>query len=536
MARLPTVGADQNNWGTILNEYLQVEHDSAGIHKNKHMFDVRDYGAVMGGASSSQQTTNLAAIHTARDAAVAAGGGVVLINGHLHVNGMVDFTNLPQTTIALAGMGGLNAGSSIVFQGTTGTNYVFSLEGTSYFKMWDLTIDGNDKANYGLYCARIGYPATAGKHSFTSIRVVNCLKASHLNYASEENTYIKCQFQRSPIGVILTSKPVTSDVEQIGAIPCDFGATYQDSTSHFFYDCGIGDANKGTRCAMMIIDSMVSVYGGVFQAKSGSDSEAYIIIDGTHHDASFYSVHLDSGLSNIGFSVGQYSPSDADHISRVNIIGSHLSLNQTTGTSHLKAKNLRNSLISSCTVSGTASVGFDLEDSNCQNNIFENCHYTDGAQITINDASASNRNIVIGRGRVVFLSGSTTGSDPTFYHSGLNDRLRLDGGLQIVPPTSGLNSLAINVLGESAARLSIMGTGTLNFGSGAAATDTTLYRSAADLLRTDDTFQAGDTGAYNAGHLRLGNYHIWVDSTGVLRIKNGAPTTDTDGTVVGSQS
>lgn len=36
--------------------------------------------------------------------------------------------------------------------------------------------------------------------------------------------------------------------------------------------------------------------------------------------------------------------------------------------------------------------------------------------------------------------------------------------------------------------------------------------------------------------LRLGSHYLWVDSTGDLRIKSGAPTSDTDGTVVGTQS
>jgi len=45
-----------------------------------------------------------------------------------------------------------------------------------------------------------------------------------------------------------------------------------------------------------------------------------------------------------------------------------------------------------------------------------------------------------------------------------------------------------------------------------------------------------DGGDWDEGHLRLGNYHIWVDSAGDLRIKNGAPTSSTDGTVVGTQT
>jgi microcystin-dependent protein len=34
MARLPTVGGDNGNWGTILNEFLEVEHNTDGTHKS----------------------------------------------------------------------------------------------------------------------------------------------------------------------------------------------------------------------------------------------------------------------------------------------------------------------------------------------------------------------------------------------------------------------------------------------------------------------------------------------------------------------
>lgn len=42
--------------------------------------------------------------------------------------------------------------------------------------------------------------------------------------------------------------------------------------------------------------------------------------------------------------------------------------------------------------------------------------------------------------------------------------------------------------------------------------------------------------AWNTKHLKLGTYEFWVDSAGKLRIKNGTPTSDTDGTVVGTQT
>lgn len=71
-------------------------------------------------------------------------------------------------------------------------------------------------------------------------------------------------------------------------------------------------------------------------------------------------------------------------------------------------------------------------------------------------------------------------------------------------------------------------------------TDTGIKRTAAREL----SLAAPDGGAsfFNQGaawdgnHLRLGTYDLWVDSTGKLRIKNGLPTSDTDGTVVGAQS
>lgn len=46
---------------------------------------------------------------------------------------------------------------------------------------------------------------------------------------------------------------------------------------------------------------------------------------------------------------------------------------------------------------------------------------------------------------------------------------------------------------------------------------------------------AGNCG-WNTAHLRLGIYHIWVSAAGKLYIKNSAPTTDTDGTIIGTQT
>lgn len=47
---------------------------------------------------------------------------------------------------------------------------------------------------------------------------------------------------------------------------------------------------------------------------------------------------------------------------------------------------------------------------------------------------------------------------------------------------------------------------------------------------------AATSGTWDSDHITLGAYHIWVDGTGDLRIKSGAPASATDGVVVGTQT
>lgn len=70
-----------------------------------------------------------------------------------------------------------------------------------------------------------------------------------------------------------------------------------------------------------------------------------------------------------------------------------------------------------------------------------------------------------------------------------------------------------------------------------------LLRARVDMAGTPKTvftlYGNGDlalNGLWDEGALRLGAYYLWVDATGDLRIKSGAPASDTDGTVVGTQT
>ena len=43
---------------------------------------------------------------------------------------------------------------------------------------------------------------------------------------------------------------------------------------------------------------------------------------------------------------------------------------------------------------------------------------------------------------------------------------------------------------------------------------------------------SGNGGAYNTSHLVTGTWHYWIDTAGKLRVKNGVPSSATDGTPV----
>jgi len=93
MPRLPVVGADDDDWGSILNQYMLVEHKPDGSH-NFGVFNVLTFGAKGDG-----QADDTAAIQAALDAAALVGGVVWLppgpnayrCEGSLKVPGHVTF-------------------------------------------------------------------------------------------------------------------------------------------------------------------------------------------------------------------------------------------------------------------------------------------------------------------------------------------------------------------------------------------------------------------------------------------------------------
>lgn len=514
--------------------------DSAVILTHNAEFAVEYFGAVYGsGVSAGQKTANLLALHRALLQVVALGGGTIVINGKLYIDNTFDITDLDECKVSFVGRANILDGAAIFFDGTDGTDYAVTLQGTSWFRFENLTINGRNKAKYGLFCGRNLAGDTAGKHQFTNLRVSDCKIASYYNYASEETTHIKCQFSRSPIGAIITGYPVVAAPETPESEPVDYTETYQSSIAHHFYDCAFGDSTLTTRAALIAQGSEVNLYGGVLQTVD--EAEAYCIIDATRYQCTIDRVTCDGNSADIGFKIGAFTAAETPATTwhnTVNLKNCHITINGTSGTAFVSAYGLRQSLFDTLSFNGPASgaVGIDLLNSGCRGNLFINCVLNDNADLAINDSAAAGSNIAISNGKIRFLSGSASGGvDPYFnFDTSTVGRLLLNGGLYILPG-AGINPLTAKKSGESYQRFHMTEDGIMVFADGSSSTgQATWYRRGSNLIgcSDDDTIQAGD-GTYNGGHFRLGNYRVWVDTNGVLRILGSAPGSATAGKFVG---
>lgn len=139
MANLPTVGGDSGLWGSELNAYMLVGHDSAGHHSA--VFDIKEYGAVCDGS-----TDDTAAIQAAITACQNAGGGTVR-----HPGGTAITTaplNVTVDNVQFVGTGwGSVIKASASFVGAQ-MLYVQSLGNFRYgIRLQDIFFDGNSVAS-----------------------------------------------------------------------------------------------------------------------------------------------------------------------------------------------------------------------------------------------------------------------------------------------------------------------------------------------------------------------------------------------------
>jgi photosystem II stability/assembly factor-like uncharacterized protein len=136
----------------------------------------------------------------------------------------------------------------------------------------------------------------------------------------------------------------------------------------------------------------------------------------------------------------------------------------------------------------------------------------------------------------VYVAGSETG--PAIRIRKANNDTTADVGQALYIANQGF-SQSIQVLHDNTdSTSSLLDLANYSKGYDASALNWHVDKSGNFVTNGDLTSSGNIVGlsAYNTGHLLLGLYHFWVDTSGCLRINNGAPASDFDGTVVGTQS
>jgi hypothetical protein len=141
----------------------------------------------------------------------------------------------------------------------------------------------------------------------------------------------------------------------------------------------------------------------------------------------------------------------------------------------------------------------------------------------------------------LYMSWRTTGYGVfRFDKLGMQNALRFESTDAIMRNvnTSFLRLLGGTVGGEGA-RVILYGNAHADASRALIDSSETRFRNATGATtraRIDDSGIRLESHSWNGMLLRLGNYRLWIDADGKLRIKDGAPANDTDGTIVGTQS
>jgi hypothetical protein len=115
-------------------------------------------------------------------------------------------------------------------------------------------------------------------------------------------------------------------------------------------------------------------------------------------------------------------------------------------------------------------------------------------------ADTHNRIYIEADGRIFFGDGTTTSNDTLALYRVAAAQVGTTSEFKIIRPTEGGTDYALTTLDATDAtpRFGLLANGKMEWGDGAAARDTNLYRDGADILRTDDALEVG-------GQLRVDN-------------------------------
>jgi parallel beta-helix repeat protein len=281
------------------------------------VFNVKDYGATGDGT-----TTDTTAVQSCVDAALGAGGGIVYFPAGTYVIAMITFGS--NVTVVGAGKGntvllmdpavytatGLYGNPSTAVVGRIAP--ASSSASTSYFRMRDLTIDGN-KATWGantsnrmmgFYCGQ-GTSGLVTHGSFANVEIRNCMTYAFDIENCQYVTLTDCEAHDngyiSGSGTHINADGFTLIGDDLTSIGC---LSYNNANSGF--SCG----QAGVTWHRIELDGCEGFNNGDYGASLGSSSGYYLygarVVGGRYYSNARAGVYLTIGCQ-FGAVVGAHA-------------------------------------------------------------------------------------------------------------------------------------------------------------------------------------------------------------------------------------
>lgn len=507
MARLPIPGGDDGLWGDILNDFLSVSHDSTGALKSgvtgasypnssgtatiaprPTILNVKDYGAQGDGS-----TDDTAAIQATIDAVPASGGCVFLPRGAYVISAPL----VPKSTVRICG----EAFGRAKIISTASDIFTMDASQLDRIEIDHLALEAtNGHIFAGARVMRSHFhhleliQHTAGKSVWSAPNTTLCI----------ENTFQKIQYhvygatrtvpawQLESAGIDLITENIFEDMVGWNE---DSDATQYQFTLKSSHATGV---NRNNTFRNLVFEKAA---GGAIRIESATGT---IIEQCSNWDNPANSIKNDS------FFVGKHASNSSPSASTVLINCGRAGDGLDTGIYDL-------ALSSTCLQ--TTIIGFYG-----RGGAAPRMNIGGSTGVTVLNVQTSTTLDGVNTSSYTYTQNGTVKSQPATsadaFHGVSLDTTGARGAFRGEAPNSSQRLMSGLVAGDANSRVVDYVDGKREWGDGTASRDTNLYRSAADVLKTDDTFHVGTNLRLNTTSMGGGVGVFAVANAGTVPASN----------------
>jgi len=464
--------------------------------KLRDIFSVKDFDAAGDGI-----TDDTTALQNALDAAVGnilwAPAGTYIISQSLKYSSQTFLKGDGFGTVIKAS--GSWAATIPTINASTYTpvlDYAPLLYNQSSIQWWsieDIQFNGNSQSCYGIWFAENYYG------SMRNVYVLGCGQRAYTNIRGQAVGHHECVFYQS--GGVLSYDNTNFSFDNCG---------FERLNGDWYYDQRQPSAgfNKG---GVVVNDCWFEDDATYYP------NEGYLRMSGRRNQANIHAGFTGTASTERVLELNDTTDSvtvDSINMGAAAVIMGNFVINNTTGAMFILAKagTKYNNISGFYTVANVTDNGsvnnFDLRTS-----LTVPCHHVTG-RFQVRNASSDSMDLA--ENNAVLDADPNAGGDPFIrYFFTNNNYMTLNAGNLIMR-----SNLQMQLYAGSSATTSTIGS------------TVQLYFDAAQYA-----FAGSGNGSSGWQRpVRFGAYALWVDSAGVLRINNGNPTSNFDGTVVGSQT